>query len=123
MGFLSSLLTELQPFTEGLTKQSTTFLVVAGLLSLCTTATILNVIQQLFFADPNVPPVVFHIFPFFGSTIIYGIDPYKFFFGCQEKVLAFCSQLRYISRLLIRSHFLFLSSMGIFSPLSCLAGK
>ncbi|KAH7128029.1 cytochrome P450 [Dactylonectria estremocensis] len=44
-----------------------------------------NVIGQLFFADPNRPPVVFHIFPFIGSSVQYGIDPYKFFFDCQAK--------------------------------------
>ena len=44
-----------------------------------------NVIGQLFFPDPHRPPVVFHIFPFIGSTVQYGIDPYKFFFDCQAK--------------------------------------
>jgi cytochrome P450 len=44
-----------------------------------------NVIRQLFFADPHRPPVVFHLFPLIGSTIQYGIDPYKFFFDCRAK--------------------------------------
>nr|QIM40864.1 lanosterol 14 alpha-demethylase C [Calonectria pseudonaviculata] len=44
-----------------------------------------NVLQQLYFADPHRPPVVFHIFPFIGSTVRYGIDPYKFFFDCRAK--------------------------------------
>ncbi|QUC18405.1 uncharacterized protein UV8b_02646 [Ustilaginoidea virens] len=38
----------------------------------------LNVANQFLFANPNEPPVVFHWFPFIGSTITYGIDPLKF---------------------------------------------
>jgi sterol 14-demethylase len=53
--------------------------------SIILTATVTNVIQQLYFPNPNRPPVVFHIFPLIGSTIPYGIDPYKFFFDCREK--------------------------------------
>jgi len=45
-----------------------------------------NVLRQLFFKDPTEPPVVFHWLPFIGSTIQYGIDPYKFFFDCRKKV-------------------------------------
>lgn len=44
-----------------------------------------NVVKQLWFADPNRPPVVFHWLPFFGSTIEYGIDPYRFFFKYRAK--------------------------------------
>jgi sterol 14-demethylase len=44
-----------------------------------------NVIRQLYFANPLRPPVVFHIFPVIGSTIQYGMDPYKFFFDCRAK--------------------------------------
>ncbi|KAH8892597.1 cytochrome P450 [Thozetella sp. PMI_491] len=44
-----------------------------------------NVIRQLYFPNPHRPPVVFHIFPFIGSTIQYGIDPFKFFFDCRAK--------------------------------------
>lgn len=39
----------------------------------------LNVANQLLFANPNEPPMVFHWFPFIGSTVIYGMDPPKFF--------------------------------------------
>ena len=49
-------------------------------------AVLLNVLAQLLFKNPNEPPVVFHWVPFLGSTIAYGIDPYKFFFACREKV-------------------------------------
>lgn len=44
-----------------------------------------NVIKQLYFPNSNRPPVVFHIFPLIGSTVRYGMDPYKFFFTCREK--------------------------------------
>ncbi|KAJ5225891.1 hypothetical protein N7468_007116 [Penicillium chermesinum] len=44
-----------------------------------------NLIYQTFFYSRNEPPVVFHWFPFIGSTVRYGIDPYKFFFECREK--------------------------------------
>jgi sterol 14-demethylase len=45
-----------------------------------------NIIKQLYFPDLNKPPVVFHWLPVIGSTIYYGMDPYKFFFECREKV-------------------------------------
>ena len=32
------------------------------------------------------PPMVFHIVPFIGSTITYGMDPYKFMFDNRKKV-------------------------------------
>ena len=47
---------------------------------------LLNVLQQLFFRNDKEPPVVFHWLPFIGSAVTYGIDPYKFFFSCGEKV-------------------------------------
>lgn len=47
---------------------------------------ILNVINQLFFYKKHEPPVVFHWFPFLGSTIAYGMDPYQFFLSCRQKV-------------------------------------
>lgn len=47
---------------------------------------VLNVLQQLLFKRKDRPPVVFHYFPFFGSAVTYGMDPYKFFFTNQKKV-------------------------------------
>jgi sterol 14-demethylase len=44
-----------------------------------------NVLHQLLRRCPNEPPLVFHYVPFIGSTIPYGIDPYKFFFNCRAK--------------------------------------
>ncbi|TFA98484.1 Eburicol 14-alpha-demethylase [Trichoderma ghanense] len=48
----------------------------AGFIAL---AVVINVLQQLLFKNPNEPPMVFHWFPFIGSTVIYGMDPPKFF--------------------------------------------
>ena len=47
---------------------------------------VINIFRQLCFANTNEPPLVFHWLPLVGSTISYGIDPYKFFFACREKV-------------------------------------
>ena len=44
-----------------------------------------NVVRQVYFPDLSRPPVVFHWFPLIGSTIQYGMDPYKFFFDCKAK--------------------------------------
>lgn len=49
-------------------------------------AAVWNIIKQLYFKDPNQPPVVFHWLPLVGSTVSYGQDPYQFFFDCQNKV-------------------------------------
>lgn len=50
------------------------------------TSIIWTVLKQIFFKNPNEPPVVFHWVPVIGSTVTYGIDPYKFYFDCQAKV-------------------------------------
>lgn len=47
---------------------------------------VVNLIHQQFFYRRNEPPLVFHWFPFVGNTVAYGMDPYKFFFECREKV-------------------------------------
>lgn len=44
-----------------------------------------NVVSQLWFPDRKRPPVVFHVFPWIGSTVQYGMDPYKFFAECRAK--------------------------------------
>jgi sterol 14-demethylase len=54
-----------------------------------------HVVQQLIFADKNEPPVVFSWLPFVGSTIEYGIDPYKFYDKCQKKVRFWSFYFRY----------------------------
>lgn len=45
-----------------------------------------NIFQQLFLKKRNEPPMVFHWLPIIGSTVTYGIDPFKFFFRCQAQV-------------------------------------
>ncbi|KAL4866404.1 hypothetical protein BDV12DRAFT_187475 [Aspergillus spectabilis] len=56
-----------------------------GFLTFLVLAVVVNVLQQILFKNSNEPPVVFHWFPFVGSTISYGIDPYKFFFNSRAK--------------------------------------
>ena len=88
MGFLAMLS---EPLSEQLSNRSTGIVVGSALISLFVLAIVLNVLSQLLFKNPKEPPVVFHWVPFVGSTINYGIDPYKFFFSCREKVIVFLS--------------------------------
>lgn len=46
----------------------------------------LNVASQILFKNPNEPPLVFHWFPFIGSTVTYGMDPPTFFRKNRAKV-------------------------------------
>jgi sterol 14-demethylase len=58
----------------------------ALVLSFCALIILMNVLLQLpIFRNPHEPPLVFHWVPLIGSTISYGIDPFKFFFACREK--------------------------------------
>ncbi|CEH13288.1 cytochrome p450 [Ceraceosorus bombacis] len=51
-----------------------------------TVAVVLNVIDQLLLPKkPSLPPHVFHLFPWIGSAVVYGMDPYHFFESCREK--------------------------------------
>lgn len=75
-----------EPLRVQLSNRSTGVIVAAGLVSFIVLAIVLNVLHQLLFRNPNEPPVVSHWVPFIGSTITYGIDPYKFFFSCRQKV-------------------------------------
>ena len=60
--------------------------IVAALAFILILTVLANVLQQNLLRDPNQPPVVFHWLPFFGSTVTYGIDPFKFIFQCRAKV-------------------------------------
>lgn len=73
-------------FCEDCSTQSIWTLSMVGALSFISLALVVNVLRQLLFNSPYRPPVVFHWFPFIGSTVRYGIDPYKFFLSCREKV-------------------------------------
>lgn len=60
--------------------------IVAAIAILIVLATLTTVMQQILFKNPNEPPIVFHWLPVIGSTVTYGLDPFKFFFDCQKKV-------------------------------------
>lgn len=77
--FPMTLLHELISITEG------KWIPLALILSIVAASYTFHIIQQLYLANPHEPPVVFHWIPFLGSTVAYGIDPYKFFFDCREK--------------------------------------
>lgn len=83
MGLLAVVLDKL---CEHCSSQSIWVLGAVGAVSLLAVSIVLNVLRQLLFKNPKEPPVVFHWFPFIGSTISYGMDPYKFFFSCRAKV-------------------------------------
>lgn len=83
MGLLASVVGPLVSVTANF---SATSLILTGLAALLVLSIVLNVLNQLLFRNPSEPPVVFHLLPVLGSTIPYGIDPYKFFFRCREKV-------------------------------------
>ena len=83
MGILEELLS---PVSNGLSNLSTGVAITSAFFSFIVLAIVLNVLLQLLLKNPKEPPVVFHWVPFIGSTISYGIDPYKFFFSCREKV-------------------------------------
>lgn len=86
MGLLATLLEPLGPYCEALSGLGTPLLVVVGTVTFIVLSVVVNVLSQLLFKDPTKPPLVFHYFPFFGSTIRYGTDPYAFFQDCQDKV-------------------------------------
>lgn len=65
---------------------STAVWITSTLASFAVLAIVSNVLKQLLSKNPTEPPVVFHWIPFIGSTVTYGIDPYKFFFSCRAKV-------------------------------------
>ncbi|KAL9119582.1 MAG: hypothetical protein Q9187_003869 [Circinaria calcarea] len=56
-----------------------------GFTALIILAVVYNVLRQLLFKNPNEPPVVFHWLPVLGSTVVYGMEPFKFFDNCRAK--------------------------------------
>nr|WOX02711.1 cytochrome P450 lanosterol 14 alpha-demethylase [Pyrenophora teres f. maculata]WOX02712.1 cytochrome P450 lanosterol 14 alpha-demethylase [Pyrenophora teres f. maculata]WOX02715.1 cytochrome P450 lanosterol 14 alpha-demethylase [Pyrenophora teres f. maculata]WOX02716.1 cytochrome P450 lanosterol 14 alpha-demethylase [Pyrenophora teres f. maculata]WOX02717.1 cytochrome P450 lanosterol 14 alpha-demethylase [Pyrenophora teres f. maculata] len=56
-----------------------------GLLALCIAYIFANIIRQLLLPNTKEPPIVFHWFPWLGSAITYGKDPYKFLFAAKAK--------------------------------------
>ncbi|KAF3937641.1 hypothetical protein ABW19_dt0209394 [Dactylella cylindrospora] len=82
MGLISGLLEQASVHLEGQNLWAVGFSVFGAVIVL---SVVINVLNQLLFKDPNQPPVVFHWFPFIGSTVIYGMEPYKFFDKCQKQ--------------------------------------
>lgn len=74
-----------EPLRDLLSNNSIGVIIAGGLFSFVV-AIVFNVLGQLLIKSPNEPPLVFHWVPFIGSTVTYGIDPYRFFFSCREKV-------------------------------------
>jgi sterol 14alpha-demethylase len=83
MGILESIKA---PLSELVTQHGLGLVTSAAFVAFVALAVVLNVLNQVLFKNPNEPPVVFHWLPIIGSTITYGIDPYKFFFECRAKV-------------------------------------
>lgn len=77
------------PLAQEISQRSTGVVVAAGVAAFIVLSVVLNVLNQVLFANPNEPPMVFHWLPVIGSTITYGMDPYKFFFDCRAKVCFF----------------------------------
>lgn len=74
------------PVTAFAEASSLPTLIATGFASFLLLAVVLNVLKQLLFKNPNEPPMVFHWFPIIGSTVTYGMEPYKFFFENRAKV-------------------------------------
>ena len=74
------------PLAEQVSQRGMGIVVAAGFAAFVVLAVVLNVLNQLLFKNPNEPPMVFHWVPIIGSTVTYGIDPYRFFFENRAKV-------------------------------------
>jgi sterol 14alpha-demethylase len=83
MGLVNEVAAPLAEAFHGLGTASQVAIVIAAAIIL---TVVLNVANQLLFRNPNEPPVVFHWFPFFGSTVTYGMDPPVFFRAMRQKV-------------------------------------
>lgn len=83
MGLLQDLAA---PVASFLASKSTFEVAITGFFTALVVIVVINVLQQQLRRSASEPPLVFHWFPVIGSTITYGIDPYKFFFSCREKV-------------------------------------
>lgn len=62
----------------------------------------LNVISQLLPKNPSEPPMVFHWFPFIGSTVTYGMDPPRFFHENRAKVSCALHTILYQALFILR---------------------
>jgi hypothetical protein len=83
MGVLANVAGPLGDFTA---KSSFLVLIASSFASFIVLAVVLNILKQLLVKKANEPPVVFHWIPVLGNTVMYGMDPYGFFFRNQKKV-------------------------------------
>lgn len=74
-----------QQFVQQFSQLSLPAQIGAGFAAFVVLSVVLNVLNQVLFKNPNEPPVVFHWFPFVGSTITYGMDPPRFFHEMRKK--------------------------------------
>jgi len=74
------------PLAEGFARLGLASQIGVAVGGLVVLSVVLNVLNQVLFRNPNEPPLVFHWFPFVGSTITYGMDPPRFFKENREKV-------------------------------------
>lgn len=73
------------PISSELSTTSTWRIIAFLLFAVASGIVLVNFLRQALRRNPHEPPVVFHWVPLIGSTVTYGIDPYKFFFACREK--------------------------------------
>ncbi|PBP22670.1 14alpha demethylase [Diplocarpon rosae] len=73
------------PLGEQISQRGLGVVIAAGFGAFLVVSVVLNVLSQLLLKSPHEPPVVFHWFPIIGSTVTYGIDPYRFFFDNKAK--------------------------------------
>lgn len=83
MGIIDSIQ---EPLADLVAQRGLSVVIGAGVAAFVVLSVVLNVLNQILFKNPNEPPVVFHWLPIIGSTITYGMDPYRFFFECRAKV-------------------------------------
>jgi Cytochrome P450 len=82
MGLIATVSAPIEEFVAQLAIWQFVLLTFSTALAL---AIFLNIFRQLFLYDRSAPPEVFSLLPVLGSTVRYGIDPFKFFFDCQAK--------------------------------------
>lgn len=83
MGLLQQVAGPVSQHLDQLGTASQVFVIGFGVIVL---SVILNVLKQVLLKNPNEPPVVFHWFPFIGSTVTYGMDPPTWFHKNSKKV-------------------------------------
>lgn len=83
MGVLESVR---EPLAEVVAQRGLGVVLGAAFAAFVALSVVLNVLNQALFKNPHEPPVVFHWLPIIGSTITYGMDPYRFFLESQAKV-------------------------------------